>query len=113
MSIEIDLRTDLHKVRAAFNAGQLQMQQPGYDLYTSTCFYAGPCAVGVMVAPELRAGLDGDAGYSRSVRLLLDEGEIVAPADQHDDIINLQHDHDNLHPGDFSLLLARLEEKYA
>ena len=98
--IELDLRRDLPKVRAALD-----------DLMvTSECRYTAPCAIGVMMTPEQRAtipkGADGD--YIGS---LIDQGEVAAPPEQIVDLGLLQDTFD-CSRRQFPIVLAELEAKY-
>lgn len=107
----IDFRIDLPKVRAAYNAGELQAQKAKSG---TGCLYAGPCAVGVCFDPDTRVSLDKKL-YG-SVRALIEMGLITAPADQEEDWIRLQdaHDHWKVWGTDnFLPVLEELEKKYA
>lgn len=111
MNIKLDLKTDLPKLRAAFDAGQLQCQQAAFKP-GSFCNYSGPCAVGAMLSPDERVDLDVRHSND-SVRSLTFDGVVDAPEEQHGDLARLQRLHDKgmvRHLGDF---LSNLEDKYA
>lgn len=111
MTIKLDLRTDLHLVREAFDAGQLQGQTASRG---DLCLYSGPCAIGVMLPEPLPDDRDNSA-----IEDLLTTGLIEAPTEQWEDLIRLQEAHDNMMSvvglplaSEFDHLLTELEAKY-
>jgi hypothetical protein len=112
-----DLRADLPKVRAAYDAGLLQMQKPDND-HLTRCAYVGPCAIGVMLPEALRHHLPQ---YTRIHSLL--HRYVDCPVDltyepgQTEDMGDLQSAHDDAVMGggsveSFGRLLTTLEAKY-
>lgn len=91
--INFNLVTMLPFIREAFDAGQLQGQNP--TNVSGSCDYAGPCAIGVCIAKEDRAKFDsqGDDGDT-SAESWIDRGKFVVPEDQQDDFLDLQSKHD-------------------
>jgi hypothetical protein len=95
----LDLRTDLPKIRKAFDAGQLK--QKG--------LYSGPCAVGICLPEPIRKELDFHYCYS-GIWVLEGRGAVEVAEGQLKDWEELQEAFDN---GKFSVTLAEMEAKYA
>lgn len=87
--IHLDLYTDLPKVRAAFDAGELQCQKE----IGANCSYAGPCAIGVMhpEAPTLPSASPINHLFHRYV---------MVPTAQEQDFCDLQDAHDRVMTSD-------------
>lgn len=96
--IHIDLRTDLPKVREFANREEM-----------GKCKYASPCAIGAMMPEDRRARFDRGQLH---IGVLLDRGSVIAPSDQHDDLLDLQQPFDSNESGEFDRVLAKLEAKY-
>lgn len=103
--VNLDLRRDLPKIRAAYDAGQLQRQKTLKGQAT----YDGPCAVGVCLTPEQQTQFENNAPYS--ILNKFNAGQVTCPEGQRDDWIRLQVTHDDfIH--EFGELLTGLEVKY-
>lgn len=118
--INFNLVTMLPFIREAFDAGQLQGQNPAN--IGGSCDYAGPCAIGVCIAKEDRAKFDsqGDGGDT-SAESWIDRGKFVVPKDQQDDFLELQSKHDRCLMGihyhkqcvaELGEFITELEQKY-
>jgi hypothetical protein len=105
--MHLDLRTDLPKIRAAFNTGEL-------DPVVGHGRYCGPCAVGILLPQELRQKLDLGHGY-KSIANILEAGQcgLAAPFEQHGDWSALQGAFDSSNKEQFDRCLTRLEATYA
>jgi hypothetical protein len=101
MTIQIDLRRDLPKVRAR-RATLLKV--------IGQCHYSAPCAIGVMVSPRKRRRMDA-MPWCAIVSLAI-EGCIEMPPEQVDDAGSLQASFDSGLVERFDTELARLEAKY-
>jgi hypothetical protein len=95
----IDLYRDLPKIRAAYEAGEID---------EGSCYYSGPCAVGVLFDLDTRVSLDSP--QENTIETHLANGKVTAPGDQWADWADLQraNDYRELRP-----TLERLEKKYA
>jgi len=108
MTIHLDLRTDLAKVRANINLKDM-----------GRCLYASPCAIGAMIDhPADRERLDHvkDQHGAAQVNIvtLISQGEISAPTDQHAELKMLQEYFDSSGEAEeFEQYLTELEQKYA
>ena len=80
--IPLDLRTLLPKVRAAYEAGELQAQTR--QERPERCRYAGPCAVGVGLSLEDRRRFDRRT--RGSISDLITSGATSAPTGHADDL---------------------------
>lgn len=98
--IKLDLRTGLPKVRAAWDAGQLQR---------GAC-YSDPCAIGAMATPEERAELDEFPSGTIGALWLAERVDI--PNGQATDFSRLQDCFESEDDAVFESMLTRLEEKY-
>jgi len=103
MPIELDLTRDLAKVRG--NTGPL-----------GRCRYTAPCAIGAMMSADDRDDIlrQGTLVDATRIRSLLSAGKVVAPAEQHADLIALQFAFykADFFPEDFERTLTELEAKY-
>lgn len=123
MTIVLDLTTDLPKVRAAFDVGELQAQKELTNPERAYPSYTGPCAIGCMLTPEQRAEIETDES-DMMISHLYHTGVIAAPVEQMPDFIELQFSHDAILNAknlafkvtlmsDFADMLQHLEAKYA
>lgn len=110
------LKEALPKIRAAFEADQLQAQTNQAERVVAQ--YSGPCAVGVVLSGIDQARLDRGIDGLYSIETLLRDGHVKA-SDSPADWGKLQYAHDNwlLHPNDlakkeFAAILTELETRY-
>ena len=108
----IDLRTDLSRLRAALTAGNVSL--------SGDCWYAAPCILGSLFDVATRVRLDNgfpDGLGDTSISTLIARGLVTTPADQVDDLIQLQKISDTTPAPDqvsaLFTLLDELEPKYA
>lgn len=121
MKHELDFRTQLPIIRAAFDAKELQAQKP---LTYGGCLYAGPCAIGVTIPESDRSAFDDKGSHGTSASSMFAYGVFNCPPDQYRDWVSLQQTHDSWTLKDrdgplyeqmgreFEQLLAKLEAKY-
>lgn len=115
--ISLNFRTDLPKIRAAFEAKHLQAQHPSVSNFCP--LYAGPCAIGVLLPDHIAALWDINRD---SIETLFRQNQAACPVEQLDDWDRLQSIHDRWmlfgeenekHRDEFVALLTELEAKYA
>ena len=110
------LKEALPKIRAAFNADQLQAQTN--QLQQVKAQYSGPCAVGIVLSGIDQARLDRGINSVYGIEMLLRDGDVKA-LDPPSDWGKLQYAHDHWlhHPNDlakkeFAAILTELETRY-
>lgn len=107
MTVVLDLRRDLPKVRKQWNkVSTAQLQR--------VCEYTAPCVVGAMVNPRKRKDLeyaDTREGNS-SIGVLVREGFVKVPPEQLRYLIRLQEAFDGGKPADLEEALRKAEQKY-
>ena len=108
MPIHLDIRQVLPLARAAFDAGQLEIQNDA----ATRCTYAGPCAIGVALTPEQRIQCDDGSNNATGIIHLLQHKIIIAPEDQHAAFVELQDAHDSGDLAAFELTLQGLEGEW-
>ena len=80
MTLEFIPKLHVPLMRAAFDKGELQCQEPGFIPHAG-CSYTGPCVVGAAFSQQVREwlqnGLPNYAGLD--IDTLMDEGAINVP----------------------------------
>ena len=123
MEINLDLKTALPQIREAFDSRNMQLFHDATRL-GSACIYAAPCAIGVCLTEEERIFCDEQD--MPGIGSLIDDDLVQAPANQLQDMSDLQFAHDNAVSNniigkeefyqecvrDFATKLAELEVKY-
>lgn len=98
MTIQLNIREALPKIREAFDNKTLQMfvgWESGQDAPKAT--YSGPCAVGVCMTEEQRKYCDSLDIYS--IRSFFDHRVVETPIEERVHFIDLQSMHDMAHLG--------------
>lgn len=106
--MHLPIREVARRALEAYRNNQLQFQ---VDPHAEACLYAGPCAIGVSLPPELRERFDKlDVGeMSASIELLIDLEEVTT--DDPEGLRTLQQTHDEItRTSDRTELIARFEE---
>ena len=112
--MHLDLRLELPKIRAAYNAGELEAQKIAGEVM---CHYAGPCAIGVCLPEDTRVSLDTapEGQDGTSFGSWVERGVLSCAEGQYADWTALQLEHDNWTSSQedyFGQLLTQLEIKY-
>lgn len=116
--LEFNMEEVVKNARTAYAMGGLQAQH-GFAL---GCSYAGPCAIGVSIPIEDRAGFDGYCGHT-AVGVIASKGGFLFTTDEElRDAELLQRSHDawttcgvterDKYEAEFVNLLDELETKY-
>lgn len=115
----IDLRTDIPRLREAFDKGRIGVQNG----LTTECLYHYPqrtpdgkpivCGVGALLLPDVLDKIGNDIILNdEPVINLLRNKVLSAPNDQYDDLRLLQDAHDGGDVRHFEQILVDLETKY-
>jgi hypothetical protein len=113
------LSKGLPKLRAAFEAGELQADD-GDRGGATTCCYDGPCAIGAMLPIKLRKEIDESGSGDLATVLGKHISKLTYTAGERRALIDLQISHDYWSAAhdkpwaraQFGLLLTELEARY-